>query len=41
LSAAGLDVISEIVERDPKHALVERAEAWNANIIFLGASGQG
>ena len=41
LSAAGLNVSSEIVERDPKQALVEEAEAWNADAIFLGASGQG
>lgn len=41
LIAAGLNVSSEIIERDPKQALIEEAEAWKADAIFLGASGQG
>lgn len=40
-SAAGFNVSSEIAERDPKQALVDEADTWNADAIFLGASGQG
>lgn len=39
LSAAGLVVSSAIREGDPKRVLVEEAEAWGADCIFVGSAG--
>ena len=39
LGGAGLSVSSVIEEGDPKRVLVEAAEAWGADAIFLGAKG--
>lgn len=39
LGAAGLSVSSEISELEPKRLLVEEAEAWDADCIFVGAKG--
>jgi nucleotide-binding universal stress UspA family protein len=36
---AGLSVTSVLEAGDPKERLVERAKAWNADCIFLGARG--
>jgi nucleotide-binding universal stress UspA family protein len=41
LSAGSFNISSVIVERDPKQALLEEAEAWKADAIFLGTSGMG
>lgn len=41
LSGAGLKVSSVIVERDPQQLLMDEAEAWDADSIFVGASGHG
>jgi nucleotide-binding universal stress UspA family protein len=39
LRAAGLAVTTLVKEGDPKHVLLEEAEAWHADSIFLGAKG--
>jgi nucleotide-binding universal stress UspA family protein len=39
LRGAGLKVSAEIKEGDPKRELVEGAEAWGADSIFVGATG--
>ncbi len=39
LRQSGLKVSSEILEGDPKLALVEAAEAWGADCIFVGSLG--
>jgi nucleotide-binding universal stress UspA family protein len=39
LGTAGLQVSSLIEERDPKYLLVEEAERWKADSIFVGARG--
>lgn len=41
LGAAGLHVSSAIREGDPKRVLLEEAEQWGADCIFLGAKGHG
>jgi nucleotide-binding universal stress UspA family protein len=40
LLANGLRTMAEVVEGDPKKVLVELAEEWRADCIFLGATGQ-
>jgi nucleotide-binding universal stress UspA family protein len=39
LSEAGLDVTSKIIEGDPKRALIDEADAWEADCIFIGSRG--
>lgn len=39
LQAVGLTVSREIVEGDPKRTLLEEAERWGADSIFVGATG--
>ena len=39
LNAAGLRVTGQVFEGDPKRVLVELAEVWRADCIFLGATG--
>jgi len=39
ISEAGLDVSSKVIEGDPKRALIEEADAWGANCIFIGSRG--
>jgi nucleotide-binding universal stress UspA family protein len=39
LAAAGLAVSTAVREGDPKHALLQEAESWNADTIFVGAKG--
>jgi nucleotide-binding universal stress UspA family protein len=39
LTRAHLATTTLISEGDPKHAIIEDAEAWQADTIFLGASG--
>jgi len=39
LQAAGLTVSREIQEGDPKRTLLEEAERWEADSIFVGATG--
>ena len=39
LQAAQLKVSSDIVEGDPKRMLVEEAEKWGADCIFVGSTG--
>jgi nucleotide-binding universal stress UspA family protein len=39
LKSAGLHVSSVIEEKDPKHLLVDEAELWKADCIFVGARG--
>jgi nucleotide-binding universal stress UspA family protein len=39
LRAAQLNVSSDIVEGDPKRMLVEEAEKWGADCIFVGSTG--
>jgi nucleotide-binding universal stress UspA family protein/predicted transcriptional regulator len=39
ISEAGLAVSSRIIEGDPKRALIEEADAWGANCIFIGSRG--
>lgn len=39
LRAAGLEPIPMIEEGDPKHLLIEEADRWSADCIFLGAKG--
>lgn len=41
LKSAGLDGSLEIVEGNPKHKIVEAAEKWGADSIFLGANAFG
>jgi nucleotide-binding universal stress UspA family protein len=36
LAASPLDVSAEVIEGDPRHALVEEAERWGADCIFVG-----
>jgi nucleotide-binding universal stress UspA family protein len=38
-SSAGLSVSTSIESGDPKHTLIEHAEKWGADSIFLGARG--
>lgn len=40
LRATGLSVASVLLEGDPRSALVEAAREWNADSIFVGATGQ-
>jgi nucleotide-binding universal stress UspA family protein len=39
LRAKGLSVTSVLLEGDPRSALVESAQEWNADSIFVGATG--
>src|SRR5215831_6109374 len=39
ISEAGLAVSSKVIEGDPKRALIEEADAWGANCIFIGSRG--
>jgi nucleotide-binding universal stress UspA family protein len=39
LSAAGVDVATTIVDGDPRQLLVEQAEQYNADCVFVGARG--
>ena len=39
LHTRGLTVSSVITEGDPKHVLLEEAEQWEANCLFVGARG--
>lgn len=39
LKEAGLDVVPIVKEGDPKSILVQEAEVWQADCIFLGAQG--
>jgi nucleotide-binding universal stress UspA family protein len=39
LSQSGLKAVPEIIEGDPKRALLEEAEKWGADSIFLGSTG--
>lgn len=39
LSTAGLSVTSALLEGDPRSALVETAREWDADSIFVGATG--
>jgi len=39
ISEAGLAVSSKVIEGDPKRALIEDADAWGANCIFIGSRG--
>jgi nucleotide-binding universal stress UspA family protein len=39
LQAAGLTVSCEILEGDPKRTLLEEAERWEADSVFVGATG--
>lgn len=41
LRAAGLDAAYDIGVGDPKRVLVERAEEWRADSIFVGSTGYG
>ena len=41
LSRAGLSVSSIIEEIDPRHVIVNEAETWKADAIFVGTSGLG
>ena len=41
LRDAGLTAISLVREGDPKRVLVDEAEAWGADCIFVGAQGHG
>lgn len=40
LSAAGLVVSTAVIDGNPKHALVEQADNWNADSLFVGARGR-
>jgi nucleotide-binding universal stress UspA family protein len=35
----GLEVSTAVIEGNPKHALLEEAERWNADCVFVGAQG--
>ncbi len=39
LKDAGLDASPQVCQGDPKHVLVEQADGWDADCIFLGARG--
>jgi nucleotide-binding universal stress UspA family protein/predicted transcriptional regulator len=39
ISEAELAVSSQVIEGDPKRALIEKADAWGANCIFIGSRG--
>jgi nucleotide-binding universal stress UspA family protein len=39
LRAKGLDTTVVLKKGNPKHALVEEAESWGADSIFVGARG--
>jgi nucleotide-binding universal stress UspA family protein/predicted transcriptional regulator len=39
ISEAGLAASSKVIEGDPKRALIEEADAWGANCIFIGSRG--
>src|SRR5215475_12991491 len=39
ISEAGLAVSSKVIEGDPKRALIEEADAWGADCIFIGSRG--
>jgi nucleotide-binding universal stress UspA family protein len=39
LKAAGLRTMADVIEGDPKKVLVQLAEEWRADCIFLGATG--
>lgn len=39
ISEAGVAVSSKVIEGDPKRALIEEADAWGANCIFIGSRG--
>ncbi len=39
LRAAGLTVSTGVVGGNPKHVLVDEAESWNADCVFVGARG--
>ena len=39
LSAAGLNASGKIILDDPGHGLIEEAETWEADCVFVGARG--
>jgi CBS domain-containing protein len=39
LSETGLAVSSKVIEGDPKRALIDEADAWGADCIFIGSRG--
>jgi nucleotide-binding universal stress UspA family protein/predicted transcriptional regulator len=39
LSETGLAVSSKMIEGDPKRALIDEADAWSADCIFIGSRG--
>jgi nucleotide-binding universal stress UspA family protein len=41
LQAAGLKATGKVIEGNPKRALVEEAENWGADCIFVGSTGSG
>lgn len=41
LREAGLEVSTHVTGDDPKQAIVQEAERWKADCIFVGTSGQG
>lgn len=41
LEEAGLTADLDLVSGNPRHAIVDQAEAWNADVIFVGANAFG
>ena len=41
LAAAGANVQTKLVDGNPNNVLVEEAECWHADCIFVGANAQG
>jgi nucleotide-binding universal stress UspA family protein len=41
LRAAGLKAVAQVGEGDPKRVLMEEAERWGADAIFIGSTGTG
>jgi nucleotide-binding universal stress UspA family protein/predicted transcriptional regulator len=39
ISEVGVAVSSKVIEGDPKRALIDEADAWGANCIFIGSRG--
>jgi nucleotide-binding universal stress UspA family protein len=39
LRSTGLSVTADVQEGDPKQVLVQEAEKWSADCIFVGAKG--
>ena len=40
LRSAGISVTTDIVQGDPKSAIIDNAEAWGADLIVLGSHGR-